>query len=206
VARDRRRQRPTVGRLLDVDAGVQPYRALFQPASTPAWKSTVRAPALGVADAYYDGHRFPFDDACFDRCLQSGSRTCLRSPEFSRDASRDRARAPGCCSRVPFVWDEHEQPWDYARYSSFVFARYSNGMGFRVLRQRKLLADGSVLFQLANCLSLFKVCRRRSRTSRWLVTLRCWFGPSLCRPDRWRTAAEKRSLFLDQLVVARDRP
>ena len=58
------------GRLLDVGCGLQPYRALF-PACvyTGLDIDSPRTRALAVADSFYDGHRFPFDDACFDAVL-----------------------------------------------------------------------------------------------------------------------------------------
>lgn len=51
---------------------------------------------------------------------------------------------------VPFVWDEHEQPWDYARYSSFGLRSLLERNGFIVDEQRKTNADARVLFQLIN--------------------------------------------------------
>src|SRR3546814_6951319 len=51
---------------------------------------------------------------------------------------------------VPFVWDEHEQPYDYARYSTFGLKSLLERNGFNVLTQKKLLADSSILFQLIN--------------------------------------------------------
>ena len=45
---------------------------------------------------------------------------------------------------VPFIWDEHEQPWDYARYSSFGLKYLLENTGFEVIEQRKLNACVSV--------------------------------------------------------------
>src|SRR3546814_4577495 len=62
---------------------------------------------------------------------------------------------------VPFVWDEHEQPYDYARYSTFGLKSLLERNGFNVLTQKKLLADSSILFQLINAY-MFKVFHTRS--------------------------------------------
>jgi SAM-dependent methyltransferase len=51
---------------------------------------------------------------------------------------------------VPFVWDEHEQPFDFARYSSFGLEAMLKNHGFEVLENRKSVADIRVIFQLIN--------------------------------------------------------
>jgi hypothetical protein len=51
---------------------------------------------------------------------------------------------------VPFVWDEHEQPQDYARYSSFGLAWILSKNGFRIMKQKKSVNDIGILFQLVN--------------------------------------------------------
>ena len=58
------------GRLLDVGCGSQPYRSLFTSCTyTGLDIDTPRTRKLAIADALYDGHRFPFDDARFDSVL-----------------------------------------------------------------------------------------------------------------------------------------
>ncbi len=57
---------------------------------------------------------------------------------------------------VPFVWDEHEQPYDYARYSSFGLKFILEKHGFRVIEQRKTASDIRVIFQLINAY-LYKI-------------------------------------------------
>jgi hypothetical protein len=49
---------------------------------------------------------------------------------------------------VPFVWDEHEQPYDYARYSSFGLAHLARKHGFEVVDARRTLPDASIFAQL----------------------------------------------------------
>ena len=51
---------------------------------------------------------------------------------------------------VPFVWDEHEQPYDYARYSSFGLSSILSKTGFRIVRHKKSVNDLGLIFQLLN--------------------------------------------------------
>ena len=51
---------------------------------------------------------------------------------------------------VPFVWDEHEQPFDYARYSSFGLNSLLVNHGFEIVKHEKINSDFSVIIQLIN--------------------------------------------------------
>jgi SAM-dependent methyltransferase len=195
------------GRLLDVGCGVQPYRALFPTCVYTGLEiDSPRTRALGVADSFYDGHRFPFDDACFDSVLcNQVLEHVFDPPQFLAEMRRVMAPGARLLLTVPFVWDEHEQPWDYARYSSFGLRALLERHGFRVLRQRKLMADGSLLFQLAIAY-LYKVALPRSRYLALLVTA-LLFGPlSLFGLIAGALLPKNEDLFLDQLVVAETVP
>ncbi len=71
---------------------------------------------------------------------------------------------------VPFVWDEHEQPWDFARYTSFGLKSLLENSGLDVMAQYKLNADIRVLFQLVNAY-LFKVLWTRFPVLNLLVCI-----------------------------------
>ena len=51
---------------------------------------------------------------------------------------------------VPFVWDEHEQPHDYARYTSFGLKHILQQHGFEVKKHTKSVTNARVIFQLIN--------------------------------------------------------
>ena len=67
---------------------------------------------------------------------------------------------------MPFVWDEHEQPYDYARYSSYGIKSILERHGFEVLEQRKSIDDIRVIFQPL-ILYIFK----KLRTNNGIVNL-----------------------------------
>ena len=195
------------GRLLDVGCGSQPYRSLFAAhAYTGLDIDSPRTRQLAVADAFYDGHRFPFDDASFDAVLCNQVFEHVFNPaEFLAEIRRVMAPGARLLLTVPFVWDEHEQPWDYARYSSFGLRSLLEQHGFRLLRQRKLMADFSLLFQLLIAY-LYKVTLSRSPYLNLLVTA-LLFGPlSLLGLAAGAVLPKNEDLFLDQLVVAEIAP
>jgi SAM-dependent methyltransferase len=191
------------GRLLDVGCGTKPYRALFKVdeyLGLDIDSETTRR--RGVADVLYDGTRFPFEGARFDAVLCNQVLEHVFNPDAFVDELR-RVLTPGgrLLLTVPFVWDEHEQPWDYARYSSFGLRSLLEKHGFRVLHHEKLLDDASVLFQLLNAY-LFKVTR-----TPWPV-VNLLLAPVLTAPVSllgWaasRVLPRNPDLFLDHVVIA----
>jgi len=191
------------GPLLDVGCGTKPYRELF---ATEVYVGldidTERTRALAVADAYYDGGRFPFGNAEFRSVLCNQVLEHVFNPaEFLGELGRVLARGGRLLLTVPFVWDEHEQPYDYARYSSFGLKALLEQHGFRVLQHRKLLANVSVIFQLFNAY-LFKITQSRFGLVNRLVTAFVLAPFSLLGLILGALLPDNPDLFLDQLVVA----
>jgi SAM-dependent methyltransferase len=191
------------GRLLDVGCGTKPYRPLFQVDSYVGLdidSETTRR--QGSADMLYDGGRFPFDDASFDAVLCNQVLEHIFEPQAFLQEIRRVLRPGGrLLLTVPFVWDEHEQPWDYARYSSFGLKALLEGQGLVLLRQHKLLDDPSVLFQLFNAY-LFKITRS---TQPLLNLLSCAVLMAPVSALGWIAAKllpRNPDLFLDQIVLA----
>lgn len=191
------------GRLLDVGCGTKPYRALFEVTEYVGLdidSETTRR--LAVADVLYDGTRFPFGDGRFDAILCNQVLEHVFNPDSFVDEIR-RVLSPGgrLLLTVPFVWDEHEQPWDYARYSSFGLRALLERHGFKVLCQEKLLADASMLFQLLNAY-LFKITRSRSALLNLLLTPVLMAPVSALGLVAGLLLPRNPDLFLDHVVIA----
>lgn len=191
------------GPLLDVGCGSKPYRDLFQVDRYVGLDiDSETARNRGVADVFYDGNRFPFADAEFQSVLCNQVLEHVFGPEeFLREIARVLKPGGKLLLTVPFVWDEHEQPFDYARYSSFGLRALLTRTGLRVIEQHKLLDDFSVLVQLSIAY-FFKVMHSRSRLVNLLVTL-VFFAPlTMMGLLLGRLLPTNPDLFLDQLVLA----
>lgn len=191
------------GRLLDVGCGSKPYRSLFAVESyTGLDIDSPLSRQRAVADFYYDGSRFPFEDRSFDSVLCNQVLEHVFNPdEFLAEIRRVLAPGGRLLLTVPFVWDEHEQPWDYARYSSFGLRALLERNGLRVIEQQKLLADASLLFQLANAY-LFKVIRTSSIPLNLVITAPFMAPISAAGWLLGKLLPGNGDLFLDQLVIA----
>jgi SAM-dependent methyltransferase len=141
----------THGIVLDVGCGAAPYRALFAHA-TYFGAEVPAASTYGSAkqpDLLFDGKRLPIADAQVDAILCSQVLEHVFEPDAFLSEIRRVLRPNGrLLLTVPFVWDEHEQPYDFARYSSFGLHHLARRHGFRVVDAKRTLADSSLFAQL----------------------------------------------------------
>ena len=191
------------GRLLDVGCGTKPYRALF---SVDAYVGldidSAATRQRGIADYFYDGNKFPFENAAFDSILCNEVLEHVFNPDdFIREIVRVLRPGGTLLLTVPFVWDEHEQPYDYARYSSFGLRALLEKQGLKVTQHKKLGADASLLFQLANAY-LFKVTERFSRLTRVLLTGSVMALINILGLIAGRILPANPDLYLDNVVLA----
>lgn len=140
------------GAVLDVGCGRKPYRRLTPAESyTGLDLDTPTNRALATADVYYAGGTLPFADASFDAVICSQVLEHVFEPEvFLREIGRVLRPGGRLVLTVPFVWDEHEQPRDYARYSSFGLRALLERTGYSVEVQRKSTVGVRALAQLAS--------------------------------------------------------
>lgn len=191
------------GRLLDVGCGSKPYRSLFN--VTEYVGLDIDSPVArqrGVADVFYAGKDFPFEANSYDAVLCNQVLEHVFNPdEFLAEIGRVLRPGGKLLLTVPFVWDEHEQPWDYARYSSFGLKALLEKQGFRILSHRKLRADVSVLFQLANAY-LFKLTQGWPRPANLLFTATVMAALTVLGLLGARLLPDNPDLYLDHVLLA----
>jgi SAM-dependent methyltransferase len=117
-------------RVLDVGAGESPYRELF---CDQRYVTLDRAdtPHSGEVDMYGDADSIPAEDASFDAVLCTQVLEHVSQPV---DALREfrRVLCPGgvLIATVPFLWEEHEAPVDYYRYTRYGIEHLVRHAGF----------------------------------------------------------------------------
>lgn len=191
------------GRLLDVGCGSKPYKSLFAvDAYIGLDIDSETARKREAADYFYDGNVFPFADNSFDAVLCNEVLEHVFNPdEFLGEIVRVLRPGGKLLLTVPFVWDEHEQPYDYARYSSFGLRALLKKQGLEILQHKKLGADASIIFQLANAY-LFKVTQGLPRPFRLLLTALVMALVNVLGLLARRLLPRNPDLFLDHAVLA----
>src|SRR3990172_12434356 len=146
------------GKTLDVGCGTKPYEKYFNSSEYIGLEiETTMNREIKQADYFYDGKKFPFSNSEFDSIVTNQVLEHVFNPdEFLSEINRVLKTNGKLLLTVPFVWDEHEQPYDYARYSSFGLRALLEKQGLKVLQHKKLGTDASIHFQLANAY-LYKV-------------------------------------------------
>jgi len=128
------------GKLLDFGCGSKPYKSLFSVESYTGldFEMTGHDHTTEEIDVWYDGRVIPFPDEHFDCVL------CSEVVEHLFDAHAaiaeiHRVLKPGgkLLLTCPFVWIEHEVPYDYSRYTQYALRHVLEQGGFRVLEEEK---------------------------------------------------------------------
>jgi SAM-dependent methyltransferase len=194
------------GELLDVGCGRKPYAGLVRVRRYVGLEiDSPHARAHTHADAFYDGRTFPFPDDSFDSAICSQVFEHVFTPDaFLAEIARVVKPGGQLVVTVPFVWDEHEQPHDYARYSSFGLKAALEAAGFEVVEHIKSTGDSRVLFQLLNAY-VYKLTWRHGRAWRWVPMFLLMAPVNLLGIVAGAILPRNPDLYLDNIVLARKR-
>ena len=191
------------GKLLDVGCGKKPYQRLFDVDSYTGLDIDSEVTRKhNIADHFYDGHSFPFQDAEYDSILCNQVLEHVFSPdEFLGEINRVLKPGGRLLLTVPFVWDEHEQPYDYARYSSFGLRALLEKNGFKIIKHQKIGANASIIFQLINAY-LYKITISFPEIFRVLMIISIMAFFNLSGILFARLLPENPDFYLDHVVLA----
>lgn len=192
------------GRVLDVGCGRKPYRHLVPAGEYVGLElDTPELRGLAAADLYYSGGRFPVPDASFDAVICSQVLEHIFTPEdFLGEIHRVLRPGGSLLLTTPFVWDEHSQPYDFGRYSSFGLAHLLEKSAFEVVAQRKTCADARTVVQLATG-SIYKTLRSRHRALNLVLQLGLIAPLNLIGGALALIWPGNPDLYLDNIVLAR---
>lgn len=191
------------GKLLDIGCGSKPYQRLFHVEEYLGLDiDSEHSRMRDIADYFYDGGIFPVASESFDSALCNQVLEHVFNPDLFLSEIHRILRGDGkLLLTVPFVWDEHEQPFDYARYSSFGLRALLEKNGFRVIQHEKIGADASTLFQLMNAY-LYKISAGWQKHVRFVFTVIVMGSVNLFGLAAAKVLPKNPDLFLDQLVIA----
>jgi SAM-dependent methyltransferase len=194
------------GRVLDIGCGTRPYESLVTARQYVGLEvDTPENRRIGKADCFYDGRRLPFPDGSFDSVICNQVLEHIFSPDaFVTEIARVLRTRGRLLLTVPFVWDEHEQPQDFGRYSSFGLAALLTRNGFEVLHQGKTAPGVKAVFQLFTGY-LYKATVTRSLYANLFITLALIAPFNVLGSLLARIMPRNSDLFLDNVVLAERR-
>src|SRR5690606_32144517 len=147
----RRNSQRLKGKLLDFGCGSKPYKKLFAHVDDYVGidiKIEGREENHRFIDEFYDGEKIPFSDEYFDSILSTEVLEHVFNIETVL-SEMYRVLKPGGTALIttPFMWEEHEMPYDFARYTPPALKHLYNKHGFEVVEHFKSGDYISVIFQ-----------------------------------------------------------
>ena len=139
------------GKTLDVGCGAKQYENIFKKTSDYVGIEieTELQKKRKVADYFYDGKKIPFNNDSFDSILSFQVFEHIFEPkEFLSEITRVLKPGGHILITVPFIWDEHEKPYDFGRYSSFGIKYLFEKNNFQVIKYKKSTVGIECIFQL----------------------------------------------------------
>lgn len=192
------------GKLLDVGCGTKPYRNLFRVESYDGLEyNTLEYGESKNAEYFYDGHTFPFENESYDNIVSNEVLEHVFNPdEFLSEINRVLKMDGKLLLSVPFVWDEHEQPYDFARYTSFAMRHLFEKYGFEIIEYRKSVNDLGVVFQLLNDYIYKKMIKRGRLKHRIIVNSICSIF-NILGAILVKITPKNDDLYLDNIVLVK---
>jgi len=141
------------GDVLDFGCGSKPYENLFVNSRSYIGcdiEVSGHDHRDSKIDCFFDGEILPFRSGRFDTVVSFETfEHIFNLPEILNEINRVTKPAGYLLVSVPFVWAEHEAPYDFARYTSFGITHLLKGAGYQVVELKKtstyLLASFQVL-------------------------------------------------------------
>lgn len=192
------------GKVLDVGCGSKPYRDYFKVEEYVGMEvgtSTERAEIS--ADVFYSGNEFPFEDGSFDSVISFQVLEHVENPQlFISEVSRTVRKNGLVLLTVPFVWEEHEVPYDRTRFTSYGLKEIFSKNRMEVLKFQKLSVGVVGIAQLFTG-SITVSMMNQSKLIRYLVQLLFVAPVHFIAIVLSRLLPKNDHFYLDNVVLAR---
>lgn len=194
------------GRLLDFGCGCKPYQNLFTGCSEYIGLDIANpghSHKNENVDFYYDGKRIPFEDGSIDCIFSSEVLEHVRNIDtMIPELNRILCDGGMMMLTVPFVWNEHEMPNDYRRYTSNGIRYILKENGFRVLKAGKSTGYMEVIFQLW-IEYIRSVSQKKNRTVKSVMHIVFCVPAVLAGIVLQRILPENDTLYGDNIIICK---
>lgn len=140
------------GDVLDFGCGSKPYESLFQGATSYTGVDldvTGHDHRDSRIDVFYDGKVLPFPDGQFDAVVSfEVFEHVFNLQEVLNEIRRVTRKSGHLLLSIPFAWEEHEVPFDFARYTSFGITHLLTEAGYEIVQLKKTTTYTLAVFQM----------------------------------------------------------
>jgi SAM-dependent methyltransferase len=206
LLREIRELAPSIsGNVLDFGCGSKPYESLFTAA---ARYTGVDIPTSGhdhknsKIDVFYDGRSLPFNDSQFDAVVSfEVFEHVFNLSEVLLEINRVTRYGGLLLISIPFSWNEHELPFDFARYTTFGICHVLKQAGYEVVEIKKTTTYILAVFQVL--IAYFMQVAPRNRKVRALQQL-CLLFPLTVTAHIFNAILPRRfEYFCNSVILAR---
>lgn len=195
------------GNVLDFGCGSAPYKELLTQASSYVGLEydSPQNRLSKKADIFYDGVTIPLGDASVQGILSTQTLEHVPNPQ-TIVSEWARILAPGghLLMTVPFMWPEHEVPYDFQRYSSMGLIKLLEDAGFTILEHRKLLNDCRAPAQLFLAWLYDSICfGQRSLKVQLIMSIFIFAPVALIAMILARLLPRTPHTYLDNIILAK---
>ena len=193
------------GELLDFGCGAKPYRTLIDVENYIGLdiENSSHNHENEKIDVYYDGLTIPFPDNTFDSYFSSQVLEHVpNSTGILQEVYRVMKHGGHLLVTVPFVWDEHETPYDFNRWTSFGIKELFSQNNFEIIKLEKSSNYIETIFQTWNAYIYQFVFPKNQYTNFILTPL--FIAPiTLLGIVLSKILPSNNNFYLDNIIVAK---
>ncbi len=195
------------GRMMDFGCGSKPYRNLFNVSEYVGvdFHNEGHPHDNEHIDVIYNGNQLPFPDSHFDSVLSSEVfEHIFNLPDILQELHRVMKPAGKLLITCPFVWNEHEVPHDYARYTKFALYDMMEKNGFRVLEFDKSGNFITTTFQIwiLYWYTILNKAAKKNLPARWFLKYFLVFPLNISGLVTNFIFPDNKSLYLNNVLLA----
>lgn len=193
------------GNVLDFGCGSKPYEHLFTAASSYVGvdiEISGHQHQESKIDFFYDGKSLPFQDGQFDAVVSfEVFEHVFNITEILSEIWRVTRESGLLLISVPFAWQEHEVPYDFARYTSYAVSHLLRANGYEVLSLTKTTTSVLAICQLF--IAYLESIAPRNRFGWYLFLLFVSFPCTVMAYTLNAVLPKRHEIFSNEVVLAR---
>jgi Methylase involved in ubiquinone/menaquinone biosynthesis len=192
------------GKMLDFGCGRKPYKRFFNVEEYVGLdiEQSGHSHQNEEIDVFYDGQHIPFENEYFDSIFSSEViEHVFDLKSIIKELNRVLKVDGHILVTVPFVWDEHEIPYDFGRYTSFGIKHIFESSGFEVISLEKSNNYIAAMFQMWSAY-VFELLPK-NKTLRFMMSIIFIFPSNLLGIVLSKLLPDNRRFYNNNILVAK---